>query len=83
MKFGSHEEPDFPQYLPYLEIESGSATWAGYPIFNENLDVDMGEFFGWINVKFAPWVYSHDLGTWMYLAEEAVNENGAWAYMLK
>jgi hypothetical protein len=55
--------------------------WAGY-VIDENGDVDTGAFMGWLNVDHAAdnWIWSYDLGIWVYLKESDVAQDGAWAY---
>lgn len=60
--------------------EGGSSpAWAGYPIVDGW--VDTGAMAGLLQVESAPWVYSLDLGKYIYLDETYVGESGAWAYV--
>lgn len=69
--------------IDWLEISSDSLpTWAGFPVI-EGAYADTGSFLGWVSIIAAPWVYSFDLGTFIYLPEAAVTSNGAWMYLQK
>tara|TARA_B110000438_G_scaffold235332_1_gene232028 strand:- start:2993 stop:4447 length:1455 start_codon:yes stop_codon:yes gene_type:complete len=67
--------------IDWLEISTG-ATWAGFPISDGNFG-DTGDFIGWLSILFAPWVYSFDFNTFVYLPESAVKQNGAWMYLIR
>lgn len=59
-------------------------TWAGFNIDAETGNVDTGDWIGWVNVTYAPWVYHYSMGTWLYLDEaKAATGPGVWAYVLK
>jgi hypothetical protein len=60
---------------------SGGATWALWPVANEIMDVNTGAWMGWINVFYAPWIYSYNLDQWLFIEESAVTESGGWAYV--
>jgi len=61
-------------------VSSGTPPWAGYPV-SEVGDVDTGGFMGYVNVLYAPWVWSYSLTKFVYVKEEAVTESGAWTYV--
>ena len=62
----------------------GPATpnWAGFPL-DETGNADTGGFLGWVNVTYAPWVWSFSLSGWLYLPESLVSPSGAWTYVPK
>jgi hypothetical protein len=65
-----------------LDAQSGGdPVWAGYPVVDGW--VDSGDWMGHLYVGNAPWVYSHDFGRYVYLPEDAVTADGAWAHVLK
>lgn len=76
-----------PVYVIDFEIPgstgSGGASgeWAGYPISNENMDVDTGGFLGWINVFNGDFVWSYAMSRWLFLPEANVSDTGAWAFL--
>lgn len=56
--------------------------WAGYPYESEQGDINLGEgFLGYVNVTFAPWVWSYTYSKFIYLPESAVRNNGAWVFL--
>ena len=55
-------------------------TWAGYPVLDDY--VDTGDWLGWIYVL-PPYIYIVDLGSWAYMEEAHVNEQGSWAYVFR
>lgn len=68
--------------IDWLEITAtgGGDTWAGYPV-EDGIYANTGDFLGYLSIVYAPWVYSFDLGTFIYLPESAVQPNGAWMYL--
>lgn len=56
-------------------------SWAGYPMDADGW-VDTGDWMGLINVV-GDFVYSYDIGSWLYLPEDHVAEDGAWTYVIK
>jgi hypothetical protein len=66
-----------------IVINEESPTWAGYPIFNESMDVDTGNFLRWINVSRGDFIWSYSINGWMYCPEASVTGSGAWVYILK
>ena len=59
-----------------------SPTWAGYPM-DAFGNVDTLAWMAFLNVSFAPWVWSYSLAGWIYLPEENVSDSGAWIYIPK
>ncbi|NDV62270.1 hypothetical protein G0Q06_07410 [Puniceicoccales bacterium CK1056] len=57
-------------------------TWAGYAVSPEGW-VNTGAWLGLIYVNEAPFVYSADLETYIYLPEDLVGDAGAWSYIYK
>jgi len=45
--------------------------------------IDTGDWLGWLYVADAPWIRSPQFEQWIYLPEENVSENGAWAFFFK
>ncbi len=63
--------------------EAGPAPqWGGY-----NIDVSgfvyTGDWMGVLYVEEAPWVYSYNLGGWVYAVEPEDLESGTWVYVIK
>ncbi|MEX0332383.1 MAG: hypothetical protein AB3N64_13260 [Puniceicoccaceae bacterium] len=59
--------------------QSGESLWAGYSKDAEGYVDTMG-LLGWIWVGPQGYIYSFDLGKYIYLPEEFVISSGAWAY---
>lgn len=59
---------------------SGTAMWAGYPV-DELGWTDTTPWLGWINVSQGDYIWSINLGKYIYLPEEFVSEGGAWTYV--
>lgn len=57
----------------------GDLTWAGYTVL-ETYDVETRLFLDWINIIQAPYVYSYNLGYWLYMPESYVTTSGGWGY---
>jgi hypothetical protein len=55
-------------------------TWGDWPL-NMNGYVDTGSFIGWVYVASSPWVFSVSLKRWVYLPENHIADEGAWAYL--
>ena len=68
----------------YLQVVGATATgWAGYAPDLEG-NIDTGSFLSWINVsKDHDWVWVYNLGKYVYLPEEFVDQSGAWVYVGK
>lgn len=56
------------------------STWGGFPLYPDGRSVDAAGFLGWLDIGLTPWNWSHRLGGWVYLPEEAVQPSGAWIY---
>ena len=63
-----------------LTMPTSGATWAGYPVDSLGY-VDTGAWMGYINVNFAPIIWSVSLNAWMYMPEASVGNGGAWTYI--
>ena len=61
--------------LRIVEID----TWGGWK--KEGDYVDTGDWMGWLNVSNGDWVWSYDLGAFLYLPEEHVMDSGAWTFV--
>jgi hypothetical protein len=69
----------FSDLLATHNGEPFTMTWAGWPMTGNA--VDTGEFLGWLDVSYAPWIWSYNLDGWIYLPEGNVDDNGAWMFM--
>ena len=58
-----------------------SSDWSGHPIANDQMDVDTGDFMGWINVTHGDYIWSYSLDGWMYCPEPDTTDSGAWMYV--
>lgn len=63
------------------QSETSSQTWGGYPLANAAMDVNTGDFLGWINVSHGDFVWSYSMDGWIYCPESSVGEGGAWVYV--
>lgn len=89
---GGTPNPNEQWYLDNVQIDySGENltippppgdTWAGYPVYDE-VWADTGDFLGWLNIQYDPWIWSPLLHGWMYLPESYVTSGGAWTYLPK
>jgi len=59
---------------------TGGMKWAGYDV-NGDGDCFTGDWLGWVNVDFAPWIYSYSLQQWLFIDESKVGPGGAWIYV--
>lgn len=64
----------------YIEGEGGT-TWAGYDV-DENGWANTGDWMGWVNVTYAPWVSVVNIDNYIYVEESGVTDSGAWMYIL-
>jgi hypothetical protein len=73
-----------PGYLNCMSVtyeEVVSDTWAGYPIGPDGY-VNTGAFMGWLWVSADhDFVWSVDLGKYIYLPESLVTGSGSWSYI--
>ncbi|HKJ90273.1 MAG TPA: hypothetical protein VJ960_04015 [Oceanipulchritudo sp.] len=59
-------------------------AWTHYmPDLNGwiNTNADEASFIGWINVEDQPWIWSDPLGKALYIADDWVDDTGAWIYV--
>lgn len=63
-----------------VAAEPGDDLWAGYPVLNEQGEVDTGDFLGELNILLAPWIWSQDWARFLYIEEAGVTETGGWVY---
>lgn len=57
-------------------------TWAGYEVDADTGNVDTGAWLGVLHVTHAPFVYSFDLGSFLYIDETTISgDSGAWVYI--
>ena len=66
-----------------IRILESTATWAGYPIADELMNVDTEGFMGWINVAQGDYIWSYSTNGWMYCPESQVTDTGSWVYVLR
>jgi hypothetical protein len=57
----------------------GDLTWAGYTVL-PTYDVETRNFLDWINILQAPYVFSYNIGYWLYMPEQYVSLSGGWGY---
>jgi|TARA_B110000438_G_scaffold269643_2_gene286178 hypothetical protein len=66
--------------------DSGGSTWAGYPVELDGVQnewANTGSWLGYLSIKFAPWIFILDTGTWAYMVEPGPTDPGVWAFMLR
>lgn len=82
--FGNPVPADRPPSIGAHEAaEAGVAgQWAGYS-YDENGWADTGNWLGWVNVAYAPWILVLDLNGYAWITEESVSNPGSWMYILK
>jgi hypothetical protein len=47
---------------------------------NQSGDVDTGDFLGWVNTAYAPYMWVYTISKWVYLEKLPENALGAWVY---
>jgi len=58
------------------EFNGGGATWYGYPVDDDGW-ANTGDWMGWVNVTYDPWIISLDLGgKYVYVADDS-----GWVYV--
>jgi len=67
----------------WRESEPVDDKYAGYPIVDEDGNVDTGSFIGWINVAEGNYIWSYGLNGWMYCDEDSITDSGGWMYVYK
>lgn len=68
--------------VEYIRVyaPAGTATeWRGWPL-TAAAYADTGAWLGFLFVAEDPWVYSPDIGGWLYLPEDGAGAGGAWAW---
>ena len=68
--------------MALAQSDDMNVTYAGYRI-DENGIIDTGSWMGYLEVSNAPWVYSFNLGKYVYLPEDGSGLFGAWTYFNK
>lgn len=57
-------------------------NWAGFPVINNPPGwANTGDWMGWVQVDFAPWIFNDSLQQWLFIEEEDITENGSWVFM--
>ena len=74
------------------QTDDYNVTYAGYRIMlddptNPSLAtsqiIDTGAWMGYLEVSNAPWVFSYNLGKYVYMPEDGSGMFGSWTYMVK
>lgn len=68
--------------MALIQSDDRNVTYAGYRI-DANSIVDTGAWMGYLEVSNAPWVYSFNLGKYVYLPEEGSGLFGSWTFLSK
>ena len=66
-----------PALLLTGTVADAGQTWYGYTVAAENW-VDTGNWMGWVNITFDPWVWVEGLAKYVY-----VNDDSGWVYVGK
>ncbi len=70
-------------YLGYSVAVVGTVDeWTG-PAADSSQIIDTGSWMGYLEVSNAPWVYSFNLGKYVYMPEEGGDIFGSWTYFMK
>ncbi len=72
-------EDDVAVTVPVVTDGTGS-HWGAYEI-GEDFWVDTGNWLGWLQVEFAPWVWSLDFVQWFYFPFETANAGTGWCWI--
>ncbi|MDP0501502.1 MAG: hypothetical protein Q7P63_15520 [Verrucomicrobiota bacterium JB022] len=62
------------------ETPGTGTTWSGFSV-DANNNADTGEWMGWVQVASTPWIWSYDLGQWIYIEEGFIGSDGAWGFI--
>jgi hypothetical protein len=62
-------------------VVNPTPRWSDYPWFNEQGDVNTGNFLGWISVRPGDWLWSYSFSNWLYMPEPETDKAGAWGYL--
>jgi len=81
------EETDSPEgiwswFQKSVSVSAGGDYWLGYPVGDDGWTYT-GDWLGWVNVDFQPWVYILDLGNFAWFAEETDSSEGVWCWISK
>ena len=52
-------------------------AWGSFPIQN-NTWVNTGDWLGWINVRYDPWIWRDDPGEWVYIPAQSASQGTGW-----
>ncbi|MEX0321999.1 MAG: TolB family protein [Puniceicoccaceae bacterium] len=78
------EDTNYHDDIFLVQLSMDDPTkWASYPIDQDTMDVDTGDFLGLINVKYGDFVWSYTTESWLYCSEDYVGETGGWVYFPK
>jgi beta-glucanase (GH16 family) len=69
----------FSNLLATHNGEPFADTWADWPMTGNA--VDTGDFMGWLEISYAPWIWSYSMDGWIYMPEENVSDNGSWVFV--
>ncbi len=69
----AHYMIDWVKFYPLLDLY---AEWEKDAYGN----VDTGDWLGFINVEYAPWVWLWNHEKWLYMPEDYITDNGSWGY---
>lgn len=65
---------------PRLIIEFTN-DWAGYPISEDGVHVDTGDFLGMVNIQHDPWIWVYSLDRYIYMPSDGVLMEGSWSFL--
>ena len=69
--------------LPLSGVVPPPDTWGGFLVETDLGDVNTGDFLGWINTFYQPWVWSYSVDQYLFIEEPAAATTGLWVYFLK
>ncbi len=63
-----------------LQLMMQSDFWADFPVTEDGW-ADTGDWMGWVNVQYDPWILVVDLDKYIYMPMDGLTEQGGWGYI--
>ena len=65
-----------------LSDAAETEEWGGF-FADADGHADTGDWLGWLYIRDQPWLYSHDLGIWVYGKSPHAASSGTWLFFMK
>lgn len=56
--------------------------WGGFEISDDGVHINTGDWLGWINIKYKPYVYVYRLQKYLYMEEPNIFSGGEWLWII-